>query len=194
MSALTDFSFFRRYGCEIVDELPARGAPTHYYYPGGTMVGGRDGVVVRIVPERGMTWFGTFAFGKFGEQGLTKVVSMPDPERVCVVSRGAGYIVSVRDARSWEVVRAIPVVDVRSVPGAGLVLFANFTELVAYGVGGVRWRTKRLAWDGLTLTEVTDEKVVGEYWDIRSQATQTFEIDLATGASRGGIEGCEAEV
>lgn len=189
MSVPTDFSFPRQYDSEVVDELPSREVPPHYYYPGGTLAGGGDGVLVRVTPEGGAGWIGTFAFGKYGKNAVTKVLGMPDPGRLCVVSRGAGYLVSVRDPRSWEVVRAIPVIDVRSIPEAGLVVFANFTELVAYGAEGVRWRTKRLTWDSMKLTEVTDEKIVGEYWDIRSEETRTFEVDVRTGAHRGGVEG-----
>ncbi|RKH05445.1 hypothetical protein D7V97_23925 [Corallococcus sp. CA053C] len=84
---------------------------------------------------------------------------------------------------------AVPITEVRALPSAGIVVFANFTELVAYGAEGLRWRTKRLAWDGLKIVEVTERSLIGEYWDIRDEAMQRFEVDLATGAQRGGVEG-----
>ncbi len=193
MSVATDFSFSRRYECDPIDELSGGEVPSHYYYPGGTLAGGGDGVIVRIAPEGGASWTGTFAFGKHGQNTVTRVLSMPDSDKVCVVSRGAGYIVPVHDPRIWEGVEATPVIDIRSIPSAGLVVFANFTELIAYGAEGVRWRTMRLAWDNMKLIEVTHEKIVGEYWDIRSEETRTFEVDVATGAHRGGIEGVGAD-
>jgi hypothetical protein len=193
MSVDPDFSFPRRYEWEVVDELPGGGAQPHYYFPGGTLASGGDGVVVRIAPAGAAIWFGTFAFGKYGMTAATKILSMPDPGKLCVVSCGAGYIVSVQDPRSWESVKAIPVIDVRPIAGAGLVVFANFTELVAYGTEGVRWRTKRLTWDSMKLIDVTDEKIVGEYWDIRSEETRTFEVDVATGTHHGGVEGVGAD-
>jgi hypothetical protein len=67
-------------------------------------------------------------------------------------------------------------------------VFANFTEMLAYGEAGVKWRTKRLTWDGLKIVAVGDRTLIGEYWDIRAEAMQRFEVDLATGAARGGIE------
>ncbi|RKI73416.1 hypothetical protein D7X55_05290 [Corallococcus sp. AB049A] len=129
-----------------------------------------------------------FAFGKLGK-GTSGVFSMPDPEKLCVVSRGAGYLVTARDPSAWEAVQALPVTDVRVAPSAGIVVFADFTELVAYGAEGLRWRTKRLAWDGLKIVQVTERSIIGEYWDMRTEAMQTFEVDLATGSQEGGVEG-----
>jgi hypothetical protein len=69
-----------------------------------------------------------------------------------------------------------------------MVVFANYTELVAYGESGMKWRTKRLAWDGLKVIAVGDRTRVGEYWDFREEGMRRFEVDLLTGAARGGVE------
>ena len=188
MTELTDFSFGRNYSCEILDEIPSAEIAQRRFFP-GDLAGGQDGLLVRVTPEGGEPWLGMFAFGKLGSAGISRVLSLPDPEKLCVVSRGAGYVVAARDPRSWEMVRAVPIIDVRAVPSAGMVVFANFTEMVAYGAEGPRWRTKRLAWDGLKIVEVTDTSIIGEYWDIREEATQKFEVDLATGAHHGSVEG-----
>jgi hypothetical protein len=145
-------------------------------------------VIVRVLPEDGEGWIGTFAFGRFGKTGISRILSMPDADRVCVVARGAGYIVTASQPDNWEEVRSIPIIDARSVPSVGVVVFANFTEMVAYDERGFRWRTKRLAWDGLKILAVGDRVLAGEYWDMRSETTQRFEVDLATGANRGGVE------
>jgi hypothetical protein len=129
-----------------------------------------------------------FAFGKIGQASVSRVLSMPDPEKLCVVARGAGYVVTAATPLAWEAVRAIPIIDVRAIPRADLVVFANYTEMLAYGKDGVRWRTKRLAWDGLKIVAVGDRTLVGEYWDIREESVQRFEVDLASGSARGGVE------
>jgi hypothetical protein len=141
-----------------------------------------------VQPEAARSWIGIFAFGKFGKTGVTRIVSMPDLERLCVVARGAGYVVTAAQPESWEPVQAIPVIDVRTIPGAGLVVFANHTEIMAYDRNGVKWRTKRLAWDGLKIVAVSDQRLFGEYEDVRQEAVQRFEVDLATGEARGGVE------
>jgi hypothetical protein len=73
-------------------------------------------------------------------------------------------------------------------PRAFHIVIANFTELVAYGRAGIKWRTRRLTWDSLQITEVTDASIKGEFWDILSEAMETFIVDLETGADSGGIE------
>jgi hypothetical protein len=185
MTIDVDLNFPHRYVCEALDEIPNGPAPQRYP---SDQVAGQDGVIVRVQPETAEVWVGVFAFGKFGNAGVTRVLSMPNPEELCVVANGAGYVVSATKPDVWETVRTIPIIDVRAIPGAGLVVFANFTEMLAYGEAGVKWRTKRLTWDGLKILAVGDRTLIGEYWDIRAEAMQRFEVDLATGAARGGIE------
>lgn len=183
-----DETFTSAFATKLLDELPSASGPAHYFYPGGTLAGGSDGVVAQVMPQSGAVWIGTFAFGNYGKSAVTKVLNMPDPDHLCVVARGAGYLVSVRDPRRWESLKVLPIIDVRLLAAAKLAVFVNYTELVAYGAAGFRWRTKRLAWDSLKLVEVTDEKIVGEYWDIRADEMRSFEVDVATGAHRGGVE------
>jgi len=181
-----DLTFPHGFVCEVLDELN-ESTTARRFFPDGR-AGGQDGINVRVRPEIGETWIGTFAFGNPGKVGISRVLSMPDPAKLCVVARGAGYIVSVSDPRTWETVRAIPIIDIRVVQSAELVLFANYTEILAYGKDGVTWRTQRLTWDGLKILSVGDRTLVGEYWDLREEGMQRFEVDLATGAARGGIE------
>jgi hypothetical protein len=184
MSTDHDLSFPHRFACEVLHDLPE--GPRHFFP--GSQAAGQDGVVVRVVPETADAWVGMFAFGKLGKDGISRVLTMPDPEKLCVVARGAGYVVSASKPETWEAVRAIPIVDVRAVPSAGVVVFANYTEMLAYGEGGVKWRTKRLAWDGLKIVSVGDRILVGEYLDIRDDELRRFEVDLVTGEARGGVE------
>ena len=81
-----DLSFQSNYSIEALEEL---GAGVKYYYPGG-----KDGLIVEIVSLEGSSWVGVFAFGEISPKGISGIYSMPDPDKFCVVSRGAGYIVS----------------------------------------------------------------------------------------------------
>jgi hypothetical protein len=182
-----DATFAHSYECERLTETPKAGEP-HYYYPGATTEGGRDGILVEVRPQGGRPWVGTFAFGQVTPKGVSGIFTTPNPECLCIVSKGEGYLVSADTPTAWEPVRATPVVDVRLVHAQGIIVFANFTELLAYGAGGVKWRTKRLAWDSLKITEVTDTLIKGEFWDIRSEALGSFIVDLATGTHQGGIK------
>ncbi len=187
MSVPTDFSFPADYSCEPLEEIPGDGKLKRYFFPGDT-TGGRDGVLVRVVPSEGESWLGTFAFGAL-RTGIDRILSMADPQKLCVIARGAGYVVSARMPMFWEPVKALPIVDARVALTAGVVVFANLTEMVAYGAEGLRWRTRRLAWDGLKILEVTERSIVGEYWDMRQESMQKFEVALETGSQRGGVDG-----
>ena len=182
MTVSTDFTFPSDYTCELLDELPASNEVERYFFGGG-----RDGILVRVTPRGRPPWIGTFAFGVH-RTGISRILGMPEPRTLCVVARGAGYLVPTDTPASCEPVKAVPIMDARAAPGAGVVVFANLTELVAYGAEGLRWRTKRLAWDGFKVVEVTPSTLVGELWDLREDAARRFEVDLSTGAHRGGME------
>jgi hypothetical protein len=182
MSADLELVFPHRYQCKVLDELPATASTRRYPERG------EDGVIVEVVPDRGERWRGVFASGKVAAAGLGRVLSLPNPDDLCVVARGAGYVVSASDPDRWEAVRATPILDVRSVSAAGVVVFASYTELIAYDEAGEKWRTKRLAWDGFNIVAITVETLVGEYSSMGDTTIQRFEVNLRTGAAQGGIE------
>lgn len=181
-------TFPTNYQCDLLEELPQPEGVRHLYFPGATTVGGADGVLIRVEPTSHATWIGTFAYGKLSPKGVTNVFSMPDPNCLCVVARGQGYMVPASEPTTYQDVAFHPIMDVRILPKHGLIVFANFTELLAYDASGIRWRTKRLAWDSLKITEVTEDIIRGEFWDIRSEQSSSFVVNLQTGDHQGGAE------
>ncbi len=180
-----DLSFRSNYTLEVLEEL-ATGE--RYYYPDATTVGGKDGLLVKIVSSAGRSWVGVFSFGQISPNSISGVYSTPHPDKFCVVSRGAGYIVSSSNPKDWLNVKAIPIIDVRPIKYQGILVFADYTELVAYNNTGLKWRTERLSYDSLKITEVTEVYIKGEFWDIRSEEIETFKIDLGTGSQIGGVK------
>lgn len=183
-----DTTFPCLYECAELTEGTDWASPCHYYYPGASTKGGRDGILVEIRPQLGQRWLATFAFGEITPKGTSGVFTTPDPQRLCVVAKGAGFIVSANDPMSWELVRVTPIIDIRPIRAHEIIVFADFTRLVAYGRMGIKWATKRLSWDNLKINEVNDTSIKGEFWDIRSEETATFVVDLRTGTHEGGIE------
>lgn len=184
MSLEIELPFPHNYVCAARNEL----SPTtdvRYFPPG--LRAGNDGVLLDVHPNAGARWTGLFAAGNVGVQ-LARVVAMPHPDKLCVCANGAGYITNAAAPESWENVRAMPVVDVRAVPRAGLVIFASYTELFGYDRDGLKWQTKRLAWDGFEIVDIDDRKLTGKYWEIRDEAMAEFEVDLLDGATRGGVD------
>lgn len=176
-----DSTFPHFYECEQLIELPGTGALPHYYYPGASLSGCRDGIAIKIHPHSAQPWIGIFAFGLLTPEAPSNIFATPDPNRVCIVARGAGYFVSVNEPTVWDEVRAIPVLDIRPTQSQEIIIFASFTDLVAYGRSGIVWETERLVWDDLRIVEITDDLIKGEFWDLRSNATSQFTVDVATG-------------
>jgi hypothetical protein len=143
--------------------------------------------MVEVKPEQGEPWVGVFAFGRLTPKGVSGIFTTPDPDRLCVVAKGAGYLVRADDPSAWEPVAANPVIDVRPILRRGLLVFAEHTRLFAYGPTGLAWRTKQLTWDDLVITEVTDDSIRGEFWDVATESAGSFRVRLATGEHDGGI-------
>lgn len=67
---------------------------------------------MRVSLRAGRAWVGMFAFGDFGAAGTSRGLSMPNPEQICVVTRGAGYVVSATHPETWEEIATIPILEV----------------------------------------------------------------------------------
>lgn len=180
-----DETFQHSYVIRELTEIPNRPSIQRYYYPGASPTGGRDGILLEVQPAHGKPWIGVFAPSGISPKEVSGIFTTPDPHRVCVVTAGIGYLVSTDDPRIWEDVEVAPIRDVRPVPSHRILVFADFTDLVAYGDSGLKWRTNRLAWDDLTITEITDVAIRGEYWDPSIETTRGFSVNLETGASEG---------
>ena len=177
--------FFHNFECKHLDELPGE-VRRHYYYPGGTTKGGRDGLIVQVRPRSSDPWIGTFAFGNLSPKGKNGLYTWPDPQMLCVVSQGQGYLVRVDEPTNYEMIKVDPVLDVVPVAARKIVVFANHTELIAYGKSGPVWVTDRLSWEGIKLTRVTADHIEGEVWDPRIEANVGFKVDLSNGRHEGG--------
>lgn len=174
-----DLSFPTNYICEVLLELP-NGKLKHYFYPNGTTEGGKDGILISIYPHRDK-WLGTFYGEVLSSKSLNKVLSWPDPDKICVVSLGTGFIVDVNNPEKFEIVDLVPLLQVISSKEHGLIIFASYTNLIAYNRNGVLWKTNRISWDGLKITGLSESFLEGEYQDIRSDSDVNFKVNLSSG-------------
>lgn len=143
-------------------------------------------VAVLVGPAGGQEWTGVFACGFDSPKVASGLFSHPDPERICVAAAGYGYIVVAREPRLYERVIAQPIVSVHPAREARLLLFADFTNISAYGPEGIAWRTGRLTWDGLRITGVSATTVHGYGWDMPRDKEVEFTVDLKSGQHAGG--------
>jgi hypothetical protein len=182
-----DFTFPRNYEVKILEVAP----PIHpieklYHYPVELEEGDRSGAYLRVTPQSGPAWVGFFALGFDSDQVVSAVCSTPDPDSFCVVVGGYAYVVKAGSPAQWLRVEQKPVVDMRVLSPQGLLLFAGFTSITAVGSEGILWTTERLTWEGLTITEVSGDKLSGRGWDAITDKEVQFEVDLKTGKHTGG--------
>ena len=106
----TDFVFPHSYEVEGVPELPGTGkfGLQVLYFSEPSHRPEHNGMWLKIVPATGKSWIGVFAFLFDSPDSFSRVVSTPDPKRVCIISRSAGYIVKVEEPEIWEKI-VIPV-------------------------------------------------------------------------------------
>ena len=181
------FAFPRNYEVKALESYGlVHPAEKLYHFPTELEEGDRRGLYARVVPENGPPWVGFFALGFDSDQVAAGLYSCPDPDRLCVVTGGYGYVVNTRNPLEWFQLQQRPVIEVRSLPELQLLVFAGFTEISGLGPSGPPWVTERLSWEGLSITEIQGHTLRGLGWDALTDKEVPFEVDLRTGESRGG--------
>src|SRR6266851_4256508 len=114
---------------------------------------GREGggLWLKVTAASGESWVGVFAFGYASPPAFSRVVSLPDPGRLCVIANGAAYVVKSDDPEHWDKIPIVPVLDIRLFPERGLVVFSDFTRLMAYRNNALAWQSPRVCWDDLKI-------------------------------------------
>jgi hypothetical protein len=181
-----DLSFPYSYEIQEIGEFPGTGKfrdPVIYFSPPAESREG--GLWLKVKPESGKSWIGVFRFGYSSPPAFSRVVSSPDPDRLCVLANGAAYVVKSNDPERWEQIPIIPVLDVRQLPEAGLLVFSDFTHLAAYRNNKLAWQSARVCWDELKIVKITSEVIEGVGYDPTNSITheRPFSVDLRTGRS-----------
>lgn len=182
-----DLAIPHSYAVEEFDEFPGNGNfpfPV-LYIPTPKTRPEHTGLWLKITPSTGKSWIGVFAFGYNSPPAFSRVISALDPNRVCVISNGAAYIVKADEPAVWEQIPTFPVLGVQPIADHQLLIFSDFTRLAAYGSDGLVWRSPRLCWDELKILKVTGDTIEGTGYDPTNSITNEsrFAVDIITGRS-----------
>jgi hypothetical protein len=148
--------------------------------------GDRTGTYVRVLPANSSAWIGFFALGFDSPDVASGIYSCPDPDWICVVAGGYGYLVNVRDPEQWRQIEQRPIVQVKAVPELKLVIFSGFTSITVLAESQRVWTSERLSWEGISISKIEGTIAYGKGWDAIADKEVPFELDLLTGKSRGG--------
>jgi hypothetical protein len=162
--------------------LPAR----QFVYPAKVEEVERGALELMIRPQDAQPFLATCALGFAGVGVPTGVWACPDPAWLCAVAGGYAYLIDTRDPKQWEQIVYRPVTAVSPLADHDLLLFSSFHSLLAWGRAGKVWQTGRLSWDGLQITAIRGETLLGLGWDMKTDSEREFEVNLRTGSYCGG--------
>lgn len=178
-----DLTYPHHYEIKEPPELPGSGwgqIPVHYF-PRTDTRPEYDGTWLHIRPKSRAAWVGVLGFGDYP---FSRIFSTPDPERLCVISQGAAYLVNASTPTQWELIRIVPITCTCSIPEAGLLILGTFHMLVAIGSEGVAWESSRLRWDDLRISSADSEHIEGVGFDPTDLSSEmSFSVETNTGRS-----------
>jgi hypothetical protein len=147
---------------------------------------GRGALQLLVHPSDGGTFLATCALGFRSPSMPSEVFACPNPDEMCAVAGGYGYVVDTRQPERCTHLSLRPVVEVLAAPALGLLIFSGFHNLLAWGAEGLAWETGRLSWEGLRLGGVECDTLHGFGWNMPTDKDVAFAVDLRTGKHTGG--------
>lgn len=182
--------FSRRWSVEVLRAAPLIAPARSFTYPqrvpGEEEAMARGALDLLVRPAAGGAFLATCALGFSSGSVPTGVWGCPRAEEMCAVAGGYGYVIDTAQPERSTMLPMRPVVEVRPAVEAGLLLFAGFHSVLAWGEAGIAWGTERLSWEGVRLGEVEAGRLHGWGWEMLSDRELPFTVDLATGACEGG--------
>jgi len=184
-------SFPHEWRAEILAAPPLIAPARQFTYPrqvaGEEDALARGALLLQVHPAAGGTFLATCALGFTNPTMPTGVFACPNPRELCAVAGGYAYVLDTASPKHSTHIPLKPVTEVVVLASQGLILFAGFHALVAWGREGLAWQTARLSWEGLRITGVQpDGQLHGFGWDMRTDKEVEFAVDLGTGAHTGG--------
>lgn len=175
---------------EVLAQPPMIAPARQFTYP--QQIAGEEDALARgalqlmVRPASGGAFLATCALGFTDPSMPTGVFACPNPDELCAVAGGYAYIVDTAHPERSTHIALKPVVEVRSLEEQNLLVFSGFHNVVAWGEGGLAWQTARLSWEGLRITAIEGNMLLGFGWNLMTDKEVAFSVDLLTGKHQGG--------
>jgi hypothetical protein len=111
----------------------------------------------------------------------TGLWAAPNADEICAVSGGYAYVIRTNAPEIFTMIAYRPVLEVRPVVEAGLLLFVGHHAILAWGKNGEAWQSEKLSAEGVTVTSVENGILRGLGWDLMTDRETPFALDLRTG-------------
>jgi hypothetical protein len=127
----------------------------------------------------------TCALGFRDPVAPTGLWSTPEPEEICAVAGGYAYLIDTTAPERFTMIPYRPVLAVRPVLEAALLLFVGHRAILAWGLAQGRlaqtWESEKLSDEGVTITAIENGVLRGTGWSMRTDQETEFAVELATG-------------
>ena len=181
---LQTLGFASNYSCEIAPEFPGSGdwgCPVYRFVERPELVERfaqlGEPFVIRIRHDDGSEWVGLLARGFYGLRG---VYSCPNPDQICVVIDGSGYLIDTRSPSDYRSLPMHPILSLERVHDTGTVLCGGFIDLLLIDGDGLLWVSGRLCLDDLHVRNIDRSTINCTGRQIREDETW-FSVSLKTG-------------
>jgi hypothetical protein len=134
-----------------------------------------------IVRQTEQPFLATCALGFRDPAVPTGLWSTPKPEEICAVSGGYAYLIYTPAPGRFTMIAYRPVLEVRPLVEAGLLLFVGNRTILAWGRDGQAWESEKLSDEGVTITGIENGVLRGSGWTMRTDNETAFALELATG-------------
>lgn len=190
MAVLNDLTFPHNWTVDVLTAAPMIAPARQFTYP--LQIAGEEDALARgalqlmVRPAVGGMFLASCALGFTDPNMPTGVFACPNPVEICAVAGGYAYVIDTAHPERSTHIALKPVVEVKVLTEARLLVFVGFHSITAWGEQGLAWETQRLSWEGVHITGIDSSTLHGTGWDLMSDKEVAFTVDLATGRHLGG--------
>jgi hypothetical protein len=182
--------FEQNWQAEVLTSAPLIAPVRQFTYPlqiaGEEDAMARGALLLMVRPLTGGSFLATCALGFVDPTMPTGVYACPNTKEMCAVAGGYAYVIDTTQPERSTHIPLKPVAEVRVLAPQQLLLFVGFHSILAWGPDGLAWKTQRLSWEGVRVTEVVDDVLHGVGWNLMTDRDVPFTVDLRTGQHQGG--------
>lgn len=180
---VVDLSFPHRWRAELLAARPLILPQRRFVYPRAAEEVERGALEVLIRPGAAdaQPFLATCALGFRDPNAPTGLWSAPDQQEICAVAGGYAYLIDTASPERFTMIPYRPVLAIRPVLEAGLLLFVGHRTILAWGRGGQAWESEKLSDEGIAIAAVAEGRLHGTGWEMQSDREKPFALDLRSG-------------
>lgn len=179
---MIDLTFPHRWEAEILPARPLILPPRHYVYPREAEEVERGALEILVRPSaEAQPFLATCALGFRDPAVPTGLWACPNPDELCAVSGGYAYVIDTTAPERFTMIAYRPVLEVRVSVEHNLALFVGHRRILAWGARGQAWESGKLSDEGVAITAIEGDALLGRGWELLSDQEKPFALDLRTG-------------